>query len=843
MKRRSILIICAALLMAVAAMAVFADEPVAAGITYTPENTVFVYENAEVSEVSVMLYATLEETEEGTVYSMTKGENGLWTATIEGDLDGKFYTYAYTVGEEITEIPDPVNTVDGALRSAIEKPVAYELWVAGVQVTSQNAGNVLGEKAKITFDAESNILKISGTADIIGEDAGIVYKGSLPLTIQLSGDVNISGENGAIRSDAALTITADTASVLYAKATGAAAGVAMGDNTILTLTDMALLHTTGGAEHAGLSLGSGSTLNIGNKSSLITLGDGSADDIAAADEDYAVSVSWLTGGRLIALREKLGTKVEIDGEKYTVAGYTGRDEGIVINGETPTHSVWLTGGAREIGLGYVACAVTEESRKVTLFNAKIDYSAGPALTITENAEVVLRGVNELTGAAAGLEVKTAAVSGCHGILKANGIRIGEAFVVLDGALELESDVPFFGEVYPDLSQYRGEYSLITDNDEEPEEPQPEEPETPETEAQDPENAQTEPANIEDEAAETAPEEKGEPQKKDPCLFYKLIPVQTHEMDEWVDGYKADCMSAGMAGHRYCKTCQLYVDADGFELAAAELPVDYDNHSYIYTPQDGDVHAGTCIRSASHTMTQACYGGVAVCLQKNACDGCGDTYGRTVYHDFSGWYTESNELGHWTVCRREGCGVADDPKAHTGGVSSCTESGYCSICGYAYAAPAHSFTTKASEQLVSEATCKQPAAYRMACDNCEAVHETLTVFVGETLPHTYDTLWSGNNAGHWRVCTVCGSNTEAEKHVEKVVGRIYATKTEPGYTGDVRCEVCDALVFQGSTVPPLSENDSQMDIVLVAAVGLLAVSGLGFAGVIVYGAIKKKKEGN
>ena len=194
-----------------------------------------------------------------------------------------------------------------------------------------------------------------------------------------------------------------------------------------------------------------------------------------------------------------------------------------------------------------------------------------------------------------------------------------------------------------------------------------------------------------------------------------------------------------------------------------------------------------------------------------------------------------------MCQRPGCNQPDDPKAHSGGFISCDKPYVCEVCGHEYGGVAgHSYTKKASDQMVSEATCAMPQQNLVQCDRCDNVHESMTVSVGKAKSHTLDGVWVTNNAGHWQTCTVCGNISTPERHKETVVGQVKATEEASGYTGDIYCSVCNMLVVKGSETPPLGKGALKFDPMVIVAVAGLAVSAIGFAGVIVYGAIKKKK---
>ena len=87
------------------------------GATYTPEKTTFVVWAPTAEAVTVKLYATGSDMEANAKdlgsYEMTKGANGTWTVTVEGDLNGAYYTYAVTVNGETVEAVDPYARTTG----------------------------------------------------------------------------------------------------------------------------------------------------------------------------------------------------------------------------------------------------------------------------------------------------------------------------------------------------------------------------------------------------------------------------------------------------------------------------------------------------------------------------------------------------------------------------------------------------------------------------------------------------------------------------------------------------------------------------------------------------------
>ncbi len=80
------------------------------GATYTPNATIFKVWAPTASNVAVKLYTTGSSNEPGaqnlSTTTMMKGNNGVWTITIDGDLKNRYYTYVVTVDGVSRETAD-----------------------------------------------------------------------------------------------------------------------------------------------------------------------------------------------------------------------------------------------------------------------------------------------------------------------------------------------------------------------------------------------------------------------------------------------------------------------------------------------------------------------------------------------------------------------------------------------------------------------------------------------------------------------------------------------------------------------------------------------------------------
>ncbi|MDE7464749.1 MAG: type I pullulanase, partial [Clostridiales bacterium] len=76
------------------------------GVTYSAESSTFAVWTPVASDVKLNIYAS-DTAGTPDVYDMTRGNNGEWTATVNDDLNGKYYTYSATVNGKVNEVVDP----------------------------------------------------------------------------------------------------------------------------------------------------------------------------------------------------------------------------------------------------------------------------------------------------------------------------------------------------------------------------------------------------------------------------------------------------------------------------------------------------------------------------------------------------------------------------------------------------------------------------------------------------------------------------------------------------------------------------------------------------------------
>ena len=190
---------------------------------------------------------------------------------------------------------------------------------------------------------------------------------------------------------------------------------------------------------------------------------------------------------------------------------------------------------------------------------------------------------------------------------------------------------------------------------------------------------------------------------------------------------------------------------------------------------------------------------------------------------SGEIVSAATCEHGTIykakCEREGCGEISDEEIIE-----------------AEDKLQHSFNEKASNELATDADCKNAATYYVQCDNCDAVSENVTVSVGEPKEHSFTTKASQNlvsaatctaKAKYYVQCDNCEAVSDSETVEVGNLARhsttsedIEATCTTGGYTV-IRCTNCTYEKIQDE-VPSLGHRD---DITLNAVVPTCTETGL------------------
>ena len=173
------------------------------GLTYNSANSKFRLWAPTASDVKLNIYDTYNQLTP-TATAMTKAEKGTWTATLNGNLKGKFYTYEVTVNGIVNEAVDPYAravSVNGQKAAIIDlndtnpdgwldqpKPpfgnatdaVIYELHVRDFSIHPQSG---IKNKGKFLAFTEENTKSPKGTPTGLSyiKDLGVTHVQLLPI--------------------------------------------------------------------------------------------------------------------------------------------------------------------------------------------------------------------------------------------------------------------------------------------------------------------------------------------------------------------------------------------------------------------------------------------------------------------------------------------------------------------------------------------------------------------------------------------------------------------------------------------------------------------------------------
>lgn len=181
--------------------------------------------------------------------------------------------------------------------------------------------------------------------------------------------------------------------------------------------------------------------------------------------------------------------------------------------------------------------------------------------------------------------------------------------------------------------------------------------------------------------------------------------------------------------RFCTTCQKDVSLP----CSLEYTPNYDSSHTVFCPDCG------------YTVTEDCFGGKATCLAAAVCDGCKESHGDPVEHDYSGTSRYNNDGTHSLQCRN-GCeqygdAIACSTDSYTSNGND-THSGFCTGCN----------TEMIADCTGGTATCEEKAI----CEVCNKAY-------GNGGRHLYD--YKHNETHHWPACTrgECTAKLAEEEH--------------------------------------------------------------------------------
>ena len=195
----------------------------------------------------------------------------------------------------------------------------------------------------------------------------------------------------------------------------------------------------------------------------------------------------------------------------------------------------------------------------------------------------------------------------------------------------------------------------------------------------------------------------------------------------------------------------------------------------------------------------------------------------VHTAVGGWQTDAS--GHYKLCS---CGQEFDRENHKGGEATCVTNAVCEVCGASYGdvnANNHKNTHVVGQK---DATCCEKGyTGDVFCDDCQT-----TISVGTEIAATgnhvdADGKWEFDERTHFHTCG-CGTEFDRENHKggeatcssvavceicgksygkknltnhknTEIRGKVPATCSKEGYTGDIYCLDCGKKISSGETI--------------------------------------------
>lgn len=250
------------------------------------------------------------------------------------------------------------------------------------------------------------------------------------------------------------------------------------------------------------------------------------------------------------------------------------------------------------------------------------------------------------------------------------------------------------------------------------------------------------------------------------------------------------------------SADMYV-GDTLTLNATVTPADATNSTVswkssdekVATVKDGVV---TALKEGVVTITATAEGKSASCKVTASVRPC--THSNKTFHAAKASTCEDKGWDAYSTC--DDCKVILDGDGkvlsgipfralaeHTEGTAAtCTAKATCSVCGTSYGELlAHDFSKEASEEkyLAKKATCVSNALYYKSCVMC-----------GAAGTETFEDTVSGFDAANHTGATV-------------LKGDVAPTEDKEGYSGDVHCKDCDALIEAGKTLAKLPHEADKL----------------------------------
>ena len=202
-----------------------------------------------------------------------------------------------------------------------------------------------------------------------------------------------------------------------------------------------------------------------------------------------------------------------------------------------------------------------------------------------------------------------------------------------------------------------------------------------------------------------------------------------------------------------------------------------------------------------------------CTTGKTCEKCGGEYG-ILGHDWGEWTSNGDNKTHTRTCKRDGCGAFETENCGGDGNATCVTLGTCTACGGQYYG-GHAFPARWKWDSDTEVG-RDAESHWVWCLNCteaKAYMNSHSFVQGNDPAFLKSPATCVSKAVYYAYCGTClykgtdtyeyqWGNVDPKNHpgVTEVRGKKDADCTHDGYTGDICCKDCDAVLTPGKAIP-------------------------------------------
>ena len=348
------------------------------------------------------------------------------------------YTLAYVDGQLAIYSPDIEEPVETCSFGLTYQEGAYNLYVGGTRVTTDNAGDVLGD-GTVSYDVQTNTLTLNG-ASVSAQDMpyGIYAENDLTIVLEGKNSVSVSGEFS--EDDLAQLSGTDISAAIYSGGNltireGAGSGTLNASTSALMEENIKRGLTSSGIYASG-------NLTLEDVSVEASGGDVNVEyDVSVSTGIECADVLTVSGGDLTARSGDVSSGAKIR-DSEAISGYDGVliENGAVVEAQAGegmrSRAVWTAESIR-IDSSQVKAqsnAVSDDTDESYGIQATMNNTTENNITITGSTVTASAGVGSVRA---------------DGIYAKDNITITDSQVTADGVSDYEKAPAYGGGIFSD----------------------------------------------------------------------------------------------------------------------------------------------------------------------------------------------------------------------------------------------------------------------------------------------------------------------------------------------------------------------------------------------------------